>query len=299
MSRALVWIWLGTALLFAVFPGLDLWVSGLFFDRQTGHFPTETWPALQILREVIWNAFHLVALVPLLFGIQALYTKAPLHIPGRFWGYCITLVLLGPVVIVNLILKSHWGRARPAEVEAFGGSAVFTPPLQWARECANNCSFVSGEASAAVVCAMLLGLMLWNVVPAKRRLGLVVLLVAFVLVASGLRVIKGRHFLSDVLWAAIFMSTLAYGLAQVFNLRPALVRVTLPALKSDAGIFVTDVKAFSIVWRRRRVQELHRLRLSLSRHLSPPDMASSGMASQAVPDPICDRAPDPRKKERA
>lgn len=261
MRWHLAQIWLATALLFAVFPGLDIWVSAQFFDATSGAFPTQTLPGMQLLREVIWNLFHLVALVPLLFAVQALYTKAPLRIPGRFWGYCVTLVLLGPVVLVNLGLKSNWGRARPAQIEAFGGHAQFTPPLQWADQCANNCSFVSGEASAAVVCAILLGLMLWNVVPPARRRGMVILLVVFVLLASGLRVVKGRHFLSDVIWAAIFMATLASWLARVFDLRPALACVTASAMRADAMVFVTDVRAFFHKWRRRRARELHRLRL--------------------------------------
>ncbi|CUH75617.1 PAP2 (acid phosphatase) superfamily protein [Tritonibacter multivorans] len=271
MTQPLLWIWLIAALLFAVAPGLDLAVAALFFDAQRGVFPTDLLPALQTLRELIWNLFHLVALVPLIFGIQALYTKAPLRIPGRFWGYCVTLVVLGPVALVNLGLKSNWGRARPAEVAEFGGTSTFTPALQWADQCSNNCSFVSGEASAAAVAAILAGLMLWNVVPPARRRVLLVVLVTFVAVASIMRVMKGRHFLSDVVWAWIFMGTLAQVLARAFNLGPAVQRVTWAALRTDARSFWRDIRKTGQLWLRMLRLSWHRLTL-LSRYMRKGDM---------------------------
>lgn len=236
-------IWLCVALVFAVMPWIDLKISALFYDPGHGRFLLEQSQALQVLREVLWNFFHLIALVVLIYGVQALYSAQSLYIPGRFWGYCLTLIVVGPVILVNLGLKSHWGRARPAEVEAFGGTQVFTPALQFADQCSNNCSFVSGEASAAMVSAIILGLLLWNVVPQKRRPVLILGLAVFVVLAGGLRVMKGRHFVSDVVWAWVFMATLAVWLARIFDLRSALRCVTHDALRADLRSLGRDISA--------------------------------------------------------
>nr|WP_254868568.1 phosphatase PAP2 family protein [Phaeobacter sp. HF9A] len=223
-------------------PGLDLWTSGQFFDPALGGFYLEGSAGLQFLRQVIWNLFDLVALIALLFGVQALYTRHPLEIPGRFWGYCVTLVVLGPGLLVNALLKSHWGRARPAHIDVFGGDAHFTPALQYADQCVSNCSFVSGEASAATVGAIIAGLILWNVVPPQRRRLLVCAMVGFALLGASLRVFMGRHFLSDVIWAMILMLTLSVWLGRLFRIRAILPRVTCAALTRDARVFWLDVR---------------------------------------------------------
>ncbi len=67
------------------------------------------------------------------------------------WCFLIAVLAIGPGLVANVMLKDNWGRARPRQVVEFGGTKHFTPPLVPARECARNCSFVSGEASSAFV----------------------------------------------------------------------------------------------------------------------------------------------------
>ncbi len=100
---------------------------------------------------------------------------------------------MGPLLIVNLILKEVFGRVRPRSIEEFGGVMEFTLPGDIAGQCISNCSFVSGEASVGgwfLVCGLLFP-------PRYRRqayAGLFVLGFGMAL----LRVTFGAHFLSDV-----------------------------------------------------------------------------------------------------
>ena len=106
---------------------------------------------------------------------------------------------IGPGLIVNVILKDHWGRPRPIQTVVLGGSAAFVPALETSRECEKNCSFVSGDVSAAI--AFLTVAMLLPAV-ARRWASAGILLLA---VAIGFaRMVAGAHFLSDLLLAAGF-----------------------------------------------------------------------------------------------
>ena len=62
---------------------------------------------------------------------------------------------LGPGLVVNGILKEHWGRARPRDVTQFGGDRRFTPALVIADQCERNCSFSAGHPSAGFALAAL------------------------------------------------------------------------------------------------------------------------------------------------
>lgn len=190
-------------LIFSLWPGLDLIVSGWFHDPDRG-FWLAGWPVLETLRQGFWNAG--LAAVVVLAALTALTARLQrwLTIPARVWGRALLALLLGPGLLVNGLLKSHWGRARPRDITAFGGAADFTPPLTISHECARNCSFVSGEGALAVTLALVLwGLFFAGARPALRRAG-GWSLAALAVLACALRVLVGGHFLSDTLFAAGF-----------------------------------------------------------------------------------------------
>src|SRR5690606_37476460 len=103
-------------------------------------------------------------------------------------------------LLVETVLKSHWGRARPNDTVLFGGEAVFTPPLWIAQECAHNCSFVSGHAAIGFWLSAY-GFLL---PPAWRLRGVAAGLVCGLFVGLVL-VVQGAHFLSDVIFAGAFV----------------------------------------------------------------------------------------------
>ncbi|MFZ5466979.1 MAG: phosphatase PAP2 family protein [Pseudomonadota bacterium] len=132
--------------------------------------------------------------------------------PRRGIGAFLLLsLLLGPGLMVNGVLKEHWGRARPHQVVDFGGQKPFTPALQPADNCASNCSFVSGH-SAIGFWWLALGLA-W---PAWRWRAL--------LLGVGLggmlglaRIMQGGHFTSDVVFSFLVVWGTAELLAWIFR----------------------------------------------------------------------------------
>lgn len=235
-------LWLVPLLVFSIYPALDLHVSSLFFDPARDGFYANQSHGLQIVREVFWNLANLTALgVAILGGLSLAYKKA-LRIPGRLWGYLLLIVILGPGLLVNGLLKAYWGRARPALVEDFGGTAQFTPPWQLTDQCTGNCSFVSGEASASMAFALIWGVVLWRLVPKNRRILLIGILALFVFVGSGLRVVMGRHFLSDVTWAGILTVSVAYGLGRAMQINDAIQSISRESILHDLSVIGTSIR---------------------------------------------------------
>jgi lipid A 4'-phosphatase len=108
---------------------------------------------------------------------------------------------MGPGLVANLLLKDHWGRARPRHVAEFGGPKTFTPPLIPANQCPRNCSFVSGEAASIFLPFYAVAFVVPQWAAALVAAGT---LLGF---ASGaVRVSQGAHFLSDVIFAGVFMA---------------------------------------------------------------------------------------------
>ncbi|MGB3315217.1 MAG: phosphatase PAP2 family protein [Albidovulum sp.] len=212
--RAAYWLAACFVLTLATFyfwPELDLTTSALFY-REGERFWLSDIEAVQILRETVWG-FSIAAFLVAIFALGMAALKRPLPDFGaRPAAFVFLLYLLGPILLVNAVLKNHWGRARPGSIAEFGGTREFTPPWLPADECARNCSFVSGEGSAAVALAITFLIL----APLARRFLPRVLLaiyaaaaIAFPVAGLVLRVATGRHFLSDTIFAALFVLMIA------------------------------------------------------------------------------------------
>jgi lipid A 4'-phosphatase len=115
--------------------------------------------------------------------------------------------ILGPGLVSNLVLKQNWGRPRPNHVYQFAGTANFQPWWRPSGECERNCSFVSGEASQAF----------WAVAPASLappqvRPVAMGAAVVFGTSVGAMRVIFGRHIVSDIIFAGIITLAIVMGL---------------------------------------------------------------------------------------
>jgi lipid A 4'-phosphatase len=105
------------------------------------------------------------------------------------------------------VLKDMWSRARPVQVEEFGGHQYYSPPLVLSNQCEKNCSFVAGDA------AMGFYLQIVAYVVARRFSGpLLAAGMAAGLSAGLLRIGMGAHFFSDVIYAGVFMTLTIAGL---------------------------------------------------------------------------------------
>ncbi len=191
-----------TLLPFVVWPGIDLAVARLFHVPGEG-FPLSDVDWLMAVRNALWD----VSIAGFVAAIGGLVWSSvrPSRVPARVWGLIVALFLLGPVLLTHFILKEEWHRARPADILAFGGDARFTGPFAQAGGCVGNCSFVSGEVSGSVALALAV---IW-LVPALGRVShrrwAALAAVAMAVTTAALRMAMGRHFLSDCLFAALFM----------------------------------------------------------------------------------------------
>jgi membrane-associated PAP2 superfamily phosphatase len=133
---------------------------------------------------------------------------------GRDLAYLLLVLALGPGLIVNGLLKEHWGRARPVNCVEFGGSQTFTPAFVFSDQ--GGKSFSSGHAAGSaywVVVALVLARGL------RRRywLGLAV---GYSLLVAWARLAAGGHFFSDILISWLILALLARGLHGRFYPHP-------------------------------------------------------------------------------
>ncbi|MCF8481160.1 MAG: phosphatase PAP2 family protein [Rhodospirillum sp.] len=194
---------LAVVLLFVAFPGIDLWFSGLFHDPITG-FPDSKGEGLEfMLKGVPWLVYGAVIFLTILWGAGRVLTSPFPGIDGRRIGYLYGSILLGPALLVNGIFKAHWGRARPVQIEQFGGDAVFTPAWVLSDQCASNCSFSSGHAALGFWTTALALL-----VPSPHRGLAMTLAMLFGVLVGMSRIVVGGHFLSDTVFSGIFVITI-------------------------------------------------------------------------------------------
>jgi membrane-associated PAP2 superfamily phosphatase len=201
--------------LFLAFPGLDLWASGAFYVPGRGFFLAAD-RALVVFRN---SADWLVALVALLLlaslGLKLTRPEEASRIAPSRVLFLLASLILGPGLLVNLILKDHWGRPRPFTLAAFGGSNPYVPVWEISSFCSRNCSFVAGEASAA---AWLIGAAL--ALPPRWRLPGVIAASVYALLIGANRIAFGGHFLSDVLLSFSLTFLVMAPLHRLFVERP-------------------------------------------------------------------------------
>lgn len=197
------------ALLFAAFPGIDLAVSRAFYlDSKTFLFAKGT--TGDFVRNLLQFIFFLACIAAIAgFAMIAFFSRRLLGLGFAAWAYLAICVAIGPGVVANLVFKEHWGRARPVHTMQFGGTKQFTPAFTRSNQCDRNCSFVSGEASNLFIIGFALAL----VAEPSRRRRMFQAAIAAGAFAGLIRIGAGAHFLSDVVFAGVFMAFVARGLA--------------------------------------------------------------------------------------
>jgi lipid A 4'-phosphatase len=205
------WVWLVclvlATLLFRGWPQLDAWVSGLFYRPELpGRFVGESDPLVLAVYQAVPHVgrwLTVLCLVLCFIPRQRFEPGWQQRWRGRAIGL-LAMLVLGLGLMVNWALKEHVGRPRPVHIAAFGGSQAYQPVGQVSQLCSRNCSFVSGHASTGFV---LIGLGLAGGVAARRRWWWVG--AAAGLLIGACRVMQGGHFVSDILFAGLFMWGLA------------------------------------------------------------------------------------------
>lgn len=109
-------------------------------------------------------------------------------------GYLIVAMALGPGLLIDVVLKDNWGRARPSKIVEFGGDRAFSAPLRPTNQCEDNCSSASGHAAVGYY---LVSLGFLGGAAARRRWTLIGFVAGTLLGLA--RVSQGGHFFSDIL----------------------------------------------------------------------------------------------------
>lgn len=193
-----------SALLFYLFPQIDLWTSGLFYTPSEGFF----WAQLPMVR-FVYNAIPVFTTIMVLVLIALLLYSGVKRRPvwqlnRRAYAYLLLVLLIGPGLL-STVFKDNWHRARPSTIEQFGGQLQFSPAYVISDQCGSNCSFFSGHPTSLyffIAVALVAP-------PAQRRKFMVFAIVGGLLVGL-VRIIQGGHFLSDVLTSGFMVASTAY-----------------------------------------------------------------------------------------
>ena len=215
MSRILLVVAIVAAVVFTIFPDIDLWMSGLFFRPDSGFYLKDSWWAVAIYDSIpiIVVAVGVGSLLFLISNVVRKRQVGPLS--NRFLLFMLAALAVGPGLVVNAGFKDNWGRARPRDVTEFSGEKQFTPALQPTDQCGRNCSFVAGHPSVVFWLAAL-G---FAVAARKRRNRIFAATAALGLVAGFGRIVQGGHFLSDVIFSGLSVFAVVWVLATyVFKL---------------------------------------------------------------------------------
>jgi lipid A 4'-phosphatase len=205
--RAVVIATLVASAFFIAFPEVDLAVARYFHTGGNG-FLLRDGVIHQFVDE--WIRPHLKDLVIVILALAAVSLASGgriLRWRPRFIAFMALSYALGPGLLVNGLLKTFIGRARPKHLEALGADKLFSAAYAPAEQCASNCSFVSGDVgflAATLGFALLLN-------GTKRTLAVLVCL-GLTGVTGYYRMAVGAHFLSDTVLAALFCFIIALAL---------------------------------------------------------------------------------------
>ena len=183
------------------FPGIDLFVSALFFEPERHIFILRSHPLGDFVRKTLpYLLFALAGVTVVLGGAGAWQKRSLGGISPRAAAFVVTALALGPGLVVNTLLKDHWGRPRPSTIAEFFGPNSYVRALIPSDQCLVNCSFPSGHAALGfwmVAFALL--------VPGRWRRPAVMAALLFGGLVGLVRIAQGGHFLSDVAFSGVIV----------------------------------------------------------------------------------------------
>lgn len=193
-------VWTGMAVVCALlylYPESDIAVSGLFYTPGEGFMQHHA-----VWERILYKSVPVVLTTLYVGGLLLwIYNRIAgrdlLAFGGKKLLYMMLVAALGSGIIVNAVLKEHWGRARPAQVTAFGGEKHFTPPFVLSDQ--EGRSFSSGHTSGAFALLPLIFL------ARRHRIAVTAGVVGYGFAVSAARIAAGGHFFSDVIVSIFIM----------------------------------------------------------------------------------------------
>jgi lipid A 4'-phosphatase len=126
----------------------------------------------------------------------------------------VVVLILGPGLIVNLVMKPYFHRSRPRELVEFHGTKHFTPVLTQGDNSSHNPSFPSGHAAVGFM-MLVPGFNSRN--HSRRAMILFSLGTIWGSLVSVSRMIQGGHFFSDVFYSAAIIIGLAWSTEMILT----------------------------------------------------------------------------------
>lgn len=233
MLIGLALAWVVSFAFFQSFPGVDIAFTSLFCVKQDlAQAACDLFPArdhwLTGLFRLVFYWLPVGALVVMAGDLVWHHAGNGWADRDRFRGEVLALAayLIGPILLVNGLLKAYSGRPRPIDVTLFGGDLGFVAVGDFTGACASNCSFVSGEAAAAGWLLCLIPLL-----RGPFRHLVAALIIDISLAAPMLRVAMGSHFLSDAVLGWLIGAMSLPALAVLLAILPAGISATLDRLR--------------------------------------------------------------------
>jgi len=187
--------------IFAIRPELDLKIARPFFEIAVGSntFAMRINPTVMLLREgAMWIVTALIIPPIVALVLKLVLPRRPLLISARAILFLVVTLAVAPGIVTNVILKDYWGRPRPIDVTQFNGEQHFVPWWDPRGDCPGNCSFISGDVSAAF----------WTIAPAALAPAPVRPLAYAAALTFGagvgfLRIAMGGHFFGETVFAGV------------------------------------------------------------------------------------------------
>jgi lipid A 4'-phosphatase len=181
------------ALVPTLWTALDLQAAALFAGPNA---PIQAvgWWWVEWINAQIPTVFRYFLLIAFMGWVASLFMPR-----WRTWrmplAFVVVAGIMGPGAVVNWGVKDNWLRARPYQVQAFGGTQTFSRAAVMTNQCDANCSFVSGHVACGVFLISI------GLVHRRRQRVWATVGVAAGLVIGFARMADVAHWLSDVLWA--------------------------------------------------------------------------------------------------
>lgn len=196
--------WLLIAIVAAIFvafsPELDQYIAALSYTETTRMFYGEQALWCKVIYYSVPVITVALVLTPLVWLFISRHDSQKCKIIVKFGLMTYLALSLGPGLVVNVMFKDHWGRPRPYQVLRDGKK--YSPFWQPHFSEKKDNSFPGGHASIG----FFLGIPFLAL--GRKKAAITFSLIGGMIVGT-VRILQGGHYLSDVLFAGIFVWVVA------------------------------------------------------------------------------------------
>ena len=195
---------------------LALMTTVIFWDGQYDislasffYYPSNIANAWPIQNFWLWNILYtiarpltfILAIAALTLVIVSFFNSRCAKFRQRA-AYFFLVIILGPVVVVNLVLKDNWGRPRPRDIIEFSGQYQYQPATVMSDT--GKKSFVCGHCASAYIYFSAYFIL------SKGRILALLLTLCYSFLMGLTRMSAGGHFMSDIIWSGCVMFFLCW-----------------------------------------------------------------------------------------